>query len=564
MSDFLNAFPPDKVIFIPLGGCQEFGINLNVYGYNGKWLVVDCGIGFTQDQKHPGLDALLPDPTFLEDHRDDILGILITHAHEDHVGAIPYLWSRLKCPVYCTPFTTSFLKRKCSEFEDVRDDITIREMKPDQILDLSPFKVKVVGVTHSTPTTVSFVIETPAGVIVHGNEWTLDPTPAVGPLTNREVFKSSGRQGVLAYIGDSTNAPYSGASLGEGVVQEGMTRVMKRAEGRVIVTMFASNVGRLVTLAKAARDCGRQVCVLGRSLFNYSAIARDHHMLSSIPPLLSSAEAAALPDHSVAYVVTGAQGEPRAVLSRIARGQHPDLTVHAGDTVIFSARAIPGNEAAITRLKSDLMAAGAVVIDHENTSETIHVTGHPYREEIMEMLDWVRPQIVVPIHGERFHLEAQADLARQKQVPHVHVPENGSVLTLAADGVAEIGRVQGGVLGVEPSRIVSMDHPALRERQQLPETGALFVSVVLSPKGDLKADIQISGMGLFDPDDPDDQVLIADMRAGLADRLKQLSKLSDRANHSAFVSEELRLCARRLVNTALGFKPKTSVHVVQI
>lgn len=555
-----DPLPSDALLFVPLGGCQEFGINLNAYGYGGKWIVVDCGIGFAGDQ-YAGVDLLLPDPIFLEERRDDLLGIFVTHVHEDHIGAIPYLWERLKCPVYCTPFAASFLRRKCAEFDGVRK-MTIHEISPDQVISVGDFKIGVIGVTHSTPSTVSFTIDTPAGLVVHGNEWNLDPTPKAALPTNREAFKGAGRQGVLAYIGDSTNAPYDGTPIGETAVQEGLEAVLSRAPARVVVTMFASNVGRLISIARAAARTGRQVALAGRSLFNFAGIAADHHLLRDMPPFLDTAEAAMLPANRVVYIVTGSQGEPRAALSRIARGDYRDITLGAGDTVVFSSRAIPGNDRAISKVKSDLLAAGLTVIDTD-TAPNIHATGHPYRDEINQMLDWVRPRIVVPIHGERLHLEAQADLARAKQVPHVIVPENGSVICLDHDHPGIIGKVSVGVLAVEPVRVVATHHPAIQERRQLNTAGALHATVVINKKGQLVVPPTVSGVGLFDPQDPDDAVVVQAVIKELTDTLRDLHD-AGRIHDMTYAREELRLSARRAVATALGFKPKTTLHLVQV
>lgn len=558
--EFMDTFKPDELVFIPLGGCQEFGINLNVYGYGGKWLVVDCGIGFAGDE-YPGIDILLPDPLFLEERRADLLGIFVTHVHEDHIGAIPYLWERLKCPIYCTPFAASFLRRKCAEFDGVKG-MVIHEIVPDQIIDLKPFKVNVIGVTHSTPGTVSMTIDTPAGLVVHGNEWNLDPTPNAAPVLNREAFKGAGRKGVLAYIGDSTNAPFDGVPIGEAAVQAGLEKVFARCTGKVMVTMFASNVGRVISIARAAKSVGRQVCVAGRSLFNFAAISSEHNLLNGIPPFLDASEAAALPDNRIVYIVTGSQGEPRAALARIARGDYRDINLKRGDTVVFSSRAIPGNDREINRVKGDLLAAGVTIIDAD-MAQNIHATGHPYKDEINQMLDWVRPHIVVPIHGERVNLEAQADLARAKQVPFVLVPGNGSVVRLSHDAPEIIGQVPSGILAVEPSRVVATDHAAIRERRYLNEHGALHATIVINKKGQVVVPPLVSGAGLFDETDADDTQLMRDIARELTEHIGDLAD-ADRLGDDMYVKEELRLCARRVVANALGFKPKTTIHFVRV
>lgn len=554
------SLPPEDLHFIPLGGCQEFGLNFNLYAYGGKFLAVDCGIGFADD-RHPGIDLLLPDPVFIEENARDLLGIVITHAHEDHVGAVPYLWARLKCPIYCTPFVASFLRRKCSEFDDVAG-MVINEILPDQIIKIGPFTVGVIGVTHSTPSTISLTIDTPVGLVVHGNEWNLDPTPKVGGVTNREGFKIAGRKGVLAYVGDSTNSPFSGTSIGESKVEETLEQAFSTCNGRICVTMFASNIGRIISIARAAKKVGRQVCLAGRSLHNYTAVAQEHHMLRDIPELIDTRRAAGLPPNRVVYVVTGSQGEERAVMSRISNQDYRDIKLSSGDTVIFSARPIPGNERGISAIKSRLWGAGINVID-VHSHPTIHATGHPFREEVSEMIDWVRPKILIPIQGERLHLEAQVEIARGKQVPFTIVPENGSVIRLADTGAQEIGRVPVGILAVEPSRVIATSHPALVERRQLQGAGVLMVTAVINNTGRLAVPVQVSGIGLFDTQDSEDMIVMRDIARAVEGRLDDLRD-DGRIEDQVVVLDELRIAARRVVNAALGVKPKVMMHVVRV
>lgn len=556
----IMTLPPEDLHFIPLGGCEEFGLNFNLYAYGGKFLGVDCGIGFAGD-KHPGIDLLLPDPEFIEDRAKDLLGIIITHAHEDHVGAVPYLWSRLKCPLYCTPFVASFLRRKCSEFDDVAG-MVIHEILPDQIIKIGPFTVGVIGVTHSTPSTISLTIETPVGLVVHGNEWNLDPTPKVGTVTNREGFKIAGRKGVLAYVGDSTNSPFSGTSIGEAKVEETLDHAFDTCTGRICVTMFASNIGRILSIARAAQKTGRSVCLAGRSLHNYVAVANEHSMIKDIPEFIDSRKAAGLPPNRVVYIVTGSQGEARAVMSRVSNHDYRDIKLSSGDTVIFSARPIPGNERGISAIKGRFWSAGINVIDIYS-HPTIHATGHPFREEVSEMIDWVRPRILIPIQGERLHLEAQADIARKKQVPFTIVPENGSVIRLSESGPTEIGRVTVGSLAVEPSRVIATSHPALVERRQMQGTGVLMVTAVVNDSGRLAVPVQVSGVGLFDTEDSEDMIVMRDIARAVEGRLNDL-RSTDRMDDHVMVIDELRIAARRVVNTALGVKPKVMMHVVRV
>lgn len=553
---------PQSLYFIPLGGCEEFGLNFNLYAYDGKFLGVDCGIGFA-DHRHPGIDILLPDPEFIEGRARDLSGLVITHAHEDHIGAVPYLWTRLKCPIYCTPFVASFLRRKCSEFTDVKG-MVIHEIMPDQVFKIGPFTVSAIGVTHSTPSTISLTIDTPVGLVVHGNEWNLDPTPKAATVTNREGFKIAGRKGVLAYVGDSTNAPFSGKSIGEATVEDSLERAFATCTGRICVTMFASNIGRILSIARAAKKMGRSVCVAGRSLHTYLGVAAEHNMMRDVAPFLDTREASRLPPERIVYIVTGSQGEQRAVMARIANADYRDIRLSAGDTVIFSARPIPGNEREINGIKSQILSHGIDVIDIYR-NPTIHATGHPYREEISEMLDWVRPRILIPIQGERVHLEAQVEIAKQKQIPYTIIPENGSVIRLSDDGAEEVGRVTAGILAVEPSRVIATDHPALKERRQLSGAGALHITAVLSPAQNyaLVAPVQVSGVGLFDDDDADDTAVRDDLAVAIKKRIAHLAEQTDMLD-PVFLQDELRMTARRVMNDALGLKPKTNVHVVMV
>jgi ribonuclease J len=559
-TDF-NDFPADQMVFIPLGGSEQFGMNLNVYGYNGKWLAVDCGIGFA-DATYPGVDLLLPDPAFLEERGKDLLGIVITHVHEDHIGAVPYLWSRLKCPIYCTPFAATFLRRKNSEFEDTQG-MVIHEIYPDQKLTIGPFGIGVIGVTHSTPSTISLTLETPKGLVVHGNEWNLDPTPQIDGVTNREAFKIAGRKGVLAYIGDSTNAPFSGRPPGEQAVQMGLEQVFRGAQGQIVVTIFASNVARIISVVKAAVACGRHVAVAGRSLHNILSVASEHAYLKSIPPMLDLEKADSLPANKIVYIVTGCQGQANAALARIARHDYRGIDLGKGDVVVFSSRAIPGNEMEINGVKSNLIAGGVTVVDDDNTESVIHASGHPYRDEIAEMIDWVKPEVLIPIHGSRLHLEAQADIARSKQVRTILVPENGSVIVLEAGNSRIVGKVETGILAIEPSRIVARNHTGLEERRKLQVSGALHITAVVNAAGKMLASLQISGIGLFDHGDPDDIKLLKDLEDELQDRMEDMVEEGHGKDRN-FLAEELRIGARRVIHSALGFKPKTTVHIVMV
>ena len=477
---------PDEFHFIPLGGSEQFGTNFNLYTHKGKWLGIDLGIGFA-DHRFPGIDILLPNPQFLVDRCDDLEGLIITHAHEDHIGAVPYLWPRLQCPIYCTRFTAAVLDRKRKE-SSACQDMEINIISAGDTIELGPFKVHFIHVAHSIPQTVAAVIETSEGIAVHSGDWNLDTNPVIGNATDESAFKEFGDQGVLAYIGDSTNAAVSGRAGSEDDVESGLESVFKSCEGRIAVTTFASNVQRIQSICKAAEKCGRSVAVVGRSMHNMVAAARDCGLLRDIPRLLDEEELDELSVDQQVYIVTGSQGEGRAALAKIARGEMRKVKLSKGDTVIFSARPIPGNEKDIDDVKNSLVAAGIKVIGANDTKHIIHVSGHPCRDEITDMYRWTSPEVVVPVHGERFQLEAQADLARKCQISKVIVPGNGSVVRLKKGGSDIIDHVETSLLALEGQRLIDTDHKAIRERRKLQYTGVIHATVVIDGRGDLVSD----------------------------------------------------------------------------
>lgn len=551
---------PADLHFIPMGGSEQFGVNFNLYAYQGRWIGIDCGLGFA-DHRLPGIDIVLPDPTFLEERRDDLEALIVTHAHEDHVGAVPYLWPRLRCPVYCTRFTALVLKRKLEEAPESRA-MEIHIIEPGDTVDMGPFKVHFLHVAHSIPDAVSVIIETPEGRVIHSGDWNLDPTPVIGKPTDSEGFRKVGREGVLAYIGDSTNSGVDGRAGSEQDAEQGLEEVFKTCRGRIAVTTFSSNIGRIQSVCKAAEACGRSVAVIGRSMHSMIAAARDCGYLKDVRPFLSEGEIDELPADQQVLVVTGSQGEARAALAKIARGEMRGVSLGRGDTVIFSARPIPGNEKDIDEVKNNLVAAGIHVIGAGDTDHVIHVSGHPCRDEVVEMYQWTKPEVVIPVHGERVQLEAQADIARRSQVSQVIVPSNGSVIRIKKGQSGIIDHVETGLLGVEAGRLVPTDHPAILERRKLQFTGAIHVSVVLDARGDLVSRPEVSTIGLINPEDEKEKALERDLCDELEDILADMQR-SDRKDDHA-VHEELRIGARRFVNMVMGIKPKATVHVIRV
>lgn len=553
-------FKPDELYFIPLGGAEQFGVNLNVYGCQKKWLAIDCGLGFA-DEKFPGIDILLPDPTFLAERKKDLLALIITHAHEDHIGAVAHLWPRLQCPIYSSPFTAAVLRQKMADHPDCRN-AEIIEVDPDEPLRLGPFTLSFIPVSHSIPETAALFIQTPLGNVLHSGDWNLDPQPVLGQSTDPAPFKAFGEKGVIAYIGDSTNAEVEGTSGSEADVEQGLAALFGECKGRIAVTIFASNIGRLQSIFRAAKKNNRQVALMGRSLHRMVAAARSCGYLKNIPDFVSEEDVGYIPDDKIVMVVTGSQGEPRAQLARIARGDHQEISFKRGDTVIFSARPIPGNERDIIEVKNNLAASQVRIISPRETAHCIHVSGHPARDEITQMLQWVKPQAVIAVHGERTMLEAHAALALDLQVPTAIVPNNGSVIRLAPGTPQVIDHVPTGLLAVEPGRVISADHPAIAQRRKLQFSGTVHATLVMNAKGKIVADIQISTAGLVDSESEEGLAFEDLIAEEIQDILADMSK--NELYDDDFIKEELRIGIRRFVQHKLAMKPKTTIHLVRV
>ncbi len=555
-----KKYNPDELLFVPLGGAEQFGANLNVYGYKGKWLAVDMGIGFA-DEYYPGVDILLPNPKFLEAHKEDICGLIITHAHEDHIGGVAHLWPRLKCPIYCTEFTAIILKKKMAENPECRG-AKIHIIDQQTPVKIAPFTCTFLPVTHSVPNTSSILIETDLGNVLHSGDWNLDPRPVLGDKTDEAIFRKIGDDGVLAYVGDSTNAGVNGFSGSESDVEEGLSQVFKDRKGRIVITIFSSNIGRVRSICKAAAENDRHVAVLGRSLHRMIGAATDCGYLDDIENFIEEEDIGHLPNDKVVIIATGSQGEARAQVGKIARGDHKNLKLDRGDTVIFSSRAIPGNEKEINFVQNRLAGSGIDVINPRDTEHCIHVSGHPARDEIKLMYDWVRPQIVVPVHGEKIMLQDQAELARNSQISQVVVPSNGTMIRLAPNKPEIIDHVETGLLAVEPGRIIASGHKAISERRKLQYSGTMHISVVIDRKYELIADPQITTVGLFD-DDVDD---IPDFEDDLSTEIEDLLHSLKRSGKKdvEYLEEQVRIMAMRYVFDILRIKPKVNVHLMKV
>ncbi|SNS41350.1 MULTISPECIES: ribonuclease J [unclassified Azospirillum] len=550
-------FDPAALYFLPLGGSGEIGMNLNLYHHAGKWLMVDLGVSFA-DETTPGIEIILPDTSFIEERLGDLVGILVTHAHEDHLGAIPYLWEDLRVPVWCTPFAASFLKAKLVE-KGLQNKVPIHVLPLGGRSHIGPFDIELISLTHSIPEPNAVVIRTPAGTVLHTGDWKLDPDPVIGLLSNETALQNLGREGVTAMVCDSTNALIPGRSGSESEVRDSFMDLFGQyKDTRIAVTCFASNVARLHSITQAAHAHDRQVALVGRSLWRINEAARENGYLTDLPPFLTEKEAGFLPREKVLLICTGSQGEARAALSRMATGEHPDVTLERGDVVIFSAREIPGNEKSIGKIQNGLLRRGIKIITADDAF--VHVSGHPAREELVQMYQWVRPKIAIPVHGEGRHLAAHAELARDCQVPEVLVPEDGGAIRLAPGPAALVGHVHAGRLCIDGKRIVPMNNQALRGRTRMAQSGAVVVTLVMTPRGDLLADPKVSIMGLLEEDEYEEETadLISRIR-GAVDQLSRTARLEDSS-----VKEAARVAVRRNFSAMQGRKPMTEIHLVRI
>jgi ribonuclease J len=493
----MTAHPDDELVFLPLGGSNEIGMNFNLYGFGPpharKWIVVDLGVTFG-DQTTPGVEVILPDPTFIEAHAKDILGIVLTHAHEDHIGAVPWLWERLKAPMYATPFTAFLLREKLRE-AGLLDEARITEVPLSGTITLGPFEVTLITLTHSIPEPNGLAIRTPLGTVLHTGDWKIDPDPITGEVTDHEAITRLGDEGILAMVCDSTNVFVDGEAGSEATVRVALAKLIGQLKGKVAAACFASNVARMDSIIRAAEANDRRVCLVGRSMIRMSAAARSVGLLANIQPFISDAEAGYFPAEKVLFLCTGSQGEPRAALARVADGTHPHLNLGQGDACVFSSRVIPGNEIPIRNLQNKLADRG-VRLFTERDHPGLHVSGHPCRDELKQMYRWARPRIAVPTHGERRHLLEHVNLARDMQVGEALAPRNGDMVRLAPGRAEIIDEVPAGRLYVDGGMVTPENGEALRERRHAAFNGVLTVAVALDRKGRIASGPQVRALGL--------------------------------------------------------------------
>jgi ribonuclease J len=543
--------------FLPLGGTGEIGMNLNLYRCNGKWLAIDCGIGFGGSEL-PEVDVMMADPGFIADRRDNLLGLVITHAHEDHIGAVAHLWPQLRCPVYAGPFAASVLRRKLGE-ANLAHKVPLHTIPLGGQFQLGPYDMTFLRVTHSVPEAQSLAIRTPYGTIVHTGDWKLDADPLIGEPTDVEAFARLGREGVLAMVCDSTNALVEGHSGSEADVRRNMAALVRQLKGRIAVTCFATNVARVESIAMAAEAAGRRVALFGRSLRNAEASARECGYLKGVGPFISEDEADDLPDDQLLIICTGSQGEQRSAMSKIAADVHPRISLGEGDTVIFSSRMIPGNERAVLRMQDELTRGGCRVMTADD--HMVHVSGHPARDELKKLYALVKPRYAVPVHGEWRHLQEHASLAREMGSTPILV-EDGDVLRFAPLSGNEAPDVVEGVpvgrLAIDGDRLLPLDGGVLGARRKMLFNGVVVASLAVDQSGRVIGMPQVSAPGLFEMTDLEPGQIAADLARSVTELPANLKREDDGLREAA------RAALRKAVSRRLRKRPTVEVHLLRV
>jgi ribonuclease J len=545
--------PGDELLFLALGGSGEIGMNLNLYGCRGKWVMLDLGVLFA-DANCPGIELVMPDVSFIEEHLDDLLGIVLTHGHEDHIGAVPYLALDLGVPLYATPFTAGLIREKLSE-EGLDQKVVLNVIEEDVPFSLGEFTFRYIPLAHSIPEGNALLVETPFGRIFHTGDWKLDEEPLIGVPATADELTAIGDAGVLALVCDSTNVFNEAPSGSESSVKAGLLDSVKGVHGRVLVTTFASNAARLQTLGEVARETGRKLCVAGRSLDRIIRIAKSCGYLADFPELIDMDDVMGLPARDVMVIATGGQGEPRAALARIAFDAHP-IQLGAGDAVIFSSRQIPGNEMAIGRIQNALAAKNVRMITERQSH--VHVSGHPGRPELKAMYGWIRPDILVPVHGELRHMAEQARFGAANGIHRHIVQVNGDVIRLAPDGPEKIAEVKAGRLVLDGDVILPADGLTMNDRRKLMLHGHISVGFALSAKGQMTGipDIRMKGV----PVEEDLEAFLEEAQEALVGALRKASRKAD----IEAIREVARLAVRRVATEWTGKKPVVDVTIVQI
>jgi ribonuclease J len=542
--------PGKELLFLALGGSDEIGMNVNLYGCQGKWIMVDLGLTFAGGE-YPGVDLVLPDLEFIEERKKDLLGIVLTHGHEDHIGAVPYLAAELGVPLYATPFTATLIKRKLEE-EGISAEIDLRIIPMEGSFEMKPFKLQFVTLAHSIPEMSAVIIDTPYGRIFHTGDWKLDEEPVLGKPATAEQLIKIGDEKVLALVCDSTNAFNADDSGSEGSVHADLLKHVKAAKGRVMVTSFASNAARLQTLANVAREAGRKLCVAGRSLDRIIGAAQANGYLKNLPELVDMYNIDAFKREEVMIIATGGQGEARAALARVADGSHP-IKLTEGDTVIFSSKQIPGNEVAIGKVMNQLARRNIRTVTEKQGH--VHVSGHPGKPELAQMYKWIRPQMLIPVHGERRHMAEQARFGLSEGIPQSLVQSNGDVVRLAPGGPEIIGNERTGRLVIDGDVILPADGNTINERRRIGLHGVISVAVALESNGRLFGAPEVRLQGVPVEEDRDDFIDEACDAAAKA--------ATSGASDDVKLRETIRLAVRRIATQWTGKKPIVDVLLIR-
>ena len=544
----------DRLLFLPLGGSGEIGMNLNLYGTKGRWMMVDCGMSFAGPEA-PGVDLLFPDPMYIEEHADKLDGLLLTHGHEDHIGAVGYLWEEFQCPVYATAFTAELVKDKLNEL-GILHAVPLEVVEPHQPIEIGPFTCRYIPLAHSIAEGHGVAIETHNRRIFHTGDWKLDNRPLIGPPSPSEHLTALGEQGVDAVIGDSTNVFNPSESGSESAVRESLMDIIGGIQGRVVVTTFASNVARLATIGEVAKRHGRHLVLVGRSMHRIYRAAKATGYLKDFPPLVAEEDAIHLPRERTLICCTGCQGEPRAALSRMSRSDHRYLEIQAGDTVIFSSKIIPGNEITLGALFNALTLMNVDVITEKDAF--IHVSGHPGRAELKVMYDWLKPTSLIPVHGEPRHLKKHASLAGDFGIANTVIPKNGDVIEIGKDFVRKIDEVPAGRLYLDGDLIVDHDDAGLVGRRRLLQNGVVSIAVLLSPDLSLVKAPQVTMMGLPGEQSENLEEVFEEAVQRFFDTLRSKRSVAD-----AMLEEGIRIAIRRKARKLTGRNPSVISHIVR-
>jgi len=550
----------EELLFCPLGGSGEIGMNMNLFAYgkpdNQKWIMVDIGVTFADDSV-PGIDLIYPDPGFIIEKKDDLLGIVLTHAHEDHIGAIAHIWPQIKCKIFSTPFTAVLIKEKFKEKRiDIGNNLKIVDL--NGTVSLNPFKIEFITLTHSILEPNGLRIETPAGVILHTGDWKVDPNPLIGGKINSDRLQEIGKEGVLAMICDSTNVFSIGKSGSELDVRKSLLKIMLRLKKRIIVTSFASNVARMETIFDCAKKTGRQISLVGRSMHRIYKAAKQCGYLKDVIEPIDSRDAKKISREKIVYLCTGSQGEPMGAMMRISSYVHPDVFIEKDDTVIFSSKIIPGNERKLYKLHNQLVKDGIEVISEE--SEFVHVSGHPNRDDLKDMYNWVKPQCVIPVHGEHRHMIEHINFAKEMQVPYPVQVENGDIVKIYPGNKPEVyDKAPSGRLYVDGNISVEEDSQSIKERKNLSSNGYMEVTILITPKGKIHKRPILSFKGL--PIIEEDEFIY-----GLEEEIENIAKtfsLNNKKQEHNLI-DALKIACRKYSKEKTGKKPFTNINIVKI